>query len=240
LTAAAAAILTPPALLAATLGSLLDPSGRLSHRVGRLWALLLIKVSRVRVTLRGREHLEPSGTYVFAVNHTSVFDILVLMAYLPVQFRWVAKEELFHIPFFGPVMKRVGHIPINRSSPREGLLSLGRAAERIRAGTSVVIFPEGTRSDDGRVLPFKRGGFLLATRSGRPVVPVALSGPRRVLPPKTLDLRPNPILIALGPPVATNRLDRAGEERLAEQVRQMVIERLEPHLHGISEERDAP
>ena len=228
---AALGFITPIMMIAAALWSIFDSSGNGPHRVSRFWAWTLIKVCRTRVILSGAENLEPDGTYIFAANHSSAFDILVVMAYLPCQFRWMAKEELFQIPFFGPLLGRLGHIPVNRTNPREGVKSLKRAAERIKAGTSVVIFPEGTRSDDGEVLEFKRGGFTLASKAGRPIVPVSISGSHKVLKSNTFQLKPGRIKITIGKPIPTEGKDRGGLDELSKQVRGEITDNLDPKYH---------
>ncbi|MBF0529674.1 MAG: 1-acyl-sn-glycerol-3-phosphate acyltransferase [Deltaproteobacteria bacterium] len=223
------ALITPICSAAAVIWSHLDPSGNRSHLIARVWAKTLLMVSRVKVTIEGHDNLDPKGTYVFAANHSSVFDILVLLAGLPVQFRWLAKEELFHIPIFGLAMTKCGYIPVNRSSPRESVRSLRQAAARIRSGVSVIIFPEGTRSLDGRVGEFKRGGFTLAVLAGRPIIPVSINGAHEVMPAKSLRITPHPIRIVLGRPIPTQGLDRHGQDRLMEEVRQVIIKNCIPN-----------
>lgn len=225
---AVAVFITPISILAAVTWSMFDKSGNGPHIVARYWARTLVRSSMVRVKVEGEYNIEQEGAYVFAANHTSVFDILVLLAYLPFQFRWLAKEELFRIPFFGLAMARCGYIPVNRTNPREGVRSLRRAAEKIKAGASVVIFPEGTRSADGTIMPFKRGGFTLAVKSGRPVVPVSISGAARVLTTRTLKLNPGPIKIVLGRPLKTEGIDRSGQDELAAEVRAEIIANYDP------------
>lgn len=215
--------ITPFFMMAAVLAVIFDRTGEWAHRTERLWAKIIVKVSFVKVSLYGREKLEPGRTYVFAANHTSVFDILAIMAYLPVRFSWLAKKELFQIPVFGYVLQRIGHIPVDRSNPRAGVRSLVDAARRIRRGTSVVIFPEGTRSARGDVASFKRGGISLAVRAGTPIVPLSISGAWRVLPTKTLKLRPGRIEMVLGDPIPTAAIRKNDEDGLAERVRQAVI-----------------
>ncbi|MBU2547175.1 MAG: 1-acyl-sn-glycerol-3-phosphate acyltransferase [Proteobacteria bacterium] len=233
------AVVTPLCGTAAIIGSLFDKTGNGPHRAARLWARALLRASMVRVHVVGAENLEPGGTYVFAANHSSAYDILALLAHLPVQFRWLAKEELFRIPFFGRAMRAVGYIPINRSNPREGVKSLERAAERIRAGVSVIIFPEGTRTRDGVIQDFKRGGFTLATRSERPIVPVSISGAHRVLATKTLALHPGPIRIVIDRPISTAGLDREAQYRLVDQVRQVVIANHDPDFGAVRTSKGA-
>jgi 1-acyl-sn-glycerol-3-phosphate acyltransferase len=223
-------VVTPMAIVAVFFLALVDRTGNGPHRVARLWGRLLVWACFVRVEVHGRENVDPDGVYVFAANHSSTLDIIILLAYLPFQFRWLAKEELFRIPFFGSTLRRVGYIPVNRTNPREGVRSLERAAERIQAGASVVIFPEGTRSQGDTVLPFKRGGFTLAVKSGKPVVPVAISGAARSLPPKTLDLRPGRVKIVIDKPIPTQGLDRPGQDRLLEEVRAAIVRRHDPEF----------
>lgn len=224
----AAAIVTPLCIAVVFIYSLVDSTGNRAHLVARVWAKILILVSSVKVNVSGNENIDKQGVYVFAANHSSVFDILVLLAFLPCQFRWMAKEELFRIPFFGQAMNKCGYIPINRSNPRESVRSVRRAAERIKSGTSVIIFPEGTRSKDGRIADFKRGGFTLAVMAGRPIVPISISGAARVMPPKSLSIRPTAIKVVLGSPIPTEGLDRHGQDRLMDQVRQVIIANYDP------------
>jgi 1-acyl-sn-glycerol-3-phosphate acyltransferase len=155
--------------ISSILASFLDKTGNIAHRVARIWAASILRVSGIRVKLNGLKNIDPSKSYIYMANHQSNFDIPVLLAHLPVQFRWLAKAELFKIPLFGLAMKRVGYISIDRSDFRSAVKSLKKAAETIRKGTSVVIFPEGTRSLDGKIHDFKKGGFIMAIDSRFPL-----------------------------------------------------------------------
>jgi 1-acyl-sn-glycerol-3-phosphate acyltransferase len=199
------------------------PENRLQW-IPRLWARLVIWGACCRVAVEGRENLEPDQTYVFACNHTSALDIPALSAGLPRDIRWIGKKELFGVPIFGQAMLRVGYIPIDRSNARAALKSLNLAAGRIQEGASVLIFPEGTRSTDGRLLPFKSGGLALAIRSGRPVAPAAILGAGQALPPNTLRLNPGLIRIRLGKPVPTEGLKMRDRDQLAALLRDKVQE----------------
>jgi 1-acyl-sn-glycerol-3-phosphate acyltransferase len=178
------------------------------------------------------ESIEPGAAYVFASNHASALDILALLAVLPTNFRWIAKKELFSLPIFGPSLKAAGYIAIDRSDRRSALQALLAASERIKNGASVVIFPEGTRSLDGKLLPFKPGGLMLAQRSGRPVVPVAILGSNQALPAKQLLINPGPIHVKIGKPFGPEETKSLDRDQLAALTRQRVME-----LLGQSEDR---
>lgn len=208
--------------------TLLDASGRFYAIHARLWARFSLALAGAAVALRGTEHL-PVGPVIFMCNHQSNFDILALLASMPRQIHWIAKKELFDIPVFGASMRRGGYIPLDRSDGRKALKSMDSAAAIIRAGKSVVMFPEGTRSLDLNLLPFKRGGFLLALRAGVPVVPVTINGSGRVNPAGRTRIHRGSISITLHPPVALNaamsRMD--AETQLMEQVRRAISSALE-------------
>jgi len=186
----------------AILWTLLDGSGRSYAFHARLWARVSLALAGVRVDLLGSEQI-PEGPVIFMSNHQSNFDILALLAAMPRQFYWIAKKELFEIPVFGTSMRRGGYIPLDRSDGRKALKSMDSAAKVIREGKSVVIFPEGTRSKDFQLLPFKRGGFMLALKAGVPVVPITINGSGRINPAGRTRLYRGHITINLHPPVTT-------------------------------------
>lgn len=191
--------------------------------LARFWARILAGGMGCRLSVSGMDNLEPGATYIFASNHASALDILALLAVLPKNFRWIAKKELFSIPIFGPSLKAAGYIAIDRSDRRAAMHSIIVASERIKGGASVVIFPEGTRSPDGRLLPFKSGGLMLAQRSGRPVVPVGIVGSNLALPAKSLLVNPGPIHVKLGHPLTTEETAGLDRDQLAELTRQRVL-----------------
>ncbi|RII29550.1 MAG: 1-acyl-sn-glycerol-3-phosphate acyltransferase [Geobacter sp.] len=186
----------------AILWTLLDGSGKSYAFHARLWARVSLALAGVRVDLLGSEQI-PEGPVIFMSNHQSNFDILALLAAMPRQFYWIAKKELFEIPVFGTSMRRGGYIPLDRSDGRKALKSMDSAAKVIREGKSVVIFPEGTRSKDFHLLPFKRGGFMLALKAGVPVVPITINGSGRINPAGRTRLYRGHITINLHPPVTT-------------------------------------
>ncbi len=197
----------------------LDRTGRFLHRYGQFWARVALLLAGVRVTVNGAEKIPVDCPLIFMGNHQSNFDILTLYAGLPHHFSWIAKEELFRIPLFGLAMKRAGYLPLDRGDGRRALKTMESAAEKIRNGVSVIIFPEGTRSMDGNLLPFKRGGFLLAARAGVPIVPFTITGSAKVNPPKRLQIRPGTITITFGDPIATTGATGRKRDELIDRVR---------------------
>ncbi len=184
-----------------TLVSLATRSGNLPHLDARYWARWSLWCARVRVKVIGSENI-PDGPAIYMPNHTSHFDVFAILGYLNVQFRWTVKKELYHIPLLGLAMKRAGYIMIDRSNHDNALKSMQVAAAKVRSGTSIVIFPEGTRSDDGFLqFPFKKGGFHMAVESGVPIVPVTVRGSRSVLPKHSKRVTPGTITLRIGKPI---------------------------------------
>lgn len=197
------------------------------HNYARLWAKVGLRLSGVRLTVVGREHLRAGEPVIYMSNHASNFDILALFAGLPGQFRWLAKDELFRIPLFGLAMRRAGYIPLDRSDRKKAVHSMAEAAKRIRAGASVVIFPEGTRSVDGTLQPLKKGGFLIALKAAVPVQPVAISGSFAVMPKSGCRIHGGQIEVRILPAIATAELSAADTEKLLATVRERIGTALE-------------
>ncbi len=214
--------------ISAIISTLFDSSGRLYAWHARLWARLGLALNGVTVTVTGAEHL-PDGPVIFMSNHQSNFDILSLLAAMPRQIHWIAKKELFEIPVFGPSMRRGGYIPLDRGDGRKALQSMDEAAATIHQGKSVVLFPEGTRTTDGNLLPFKRGGFILARKADVPVIPVTINGSGRINPANQIRLYSGNIRITLHPPVvAPPDLRRSEAETwMMENVREQIESALE-------------
>lgn len=212
---------------AAIVLSLWKSNGDLSHVAGRLWGKSILALSRVKVTVQGLHHIDPGATYIYMANHQSMFDILVLQGYLLAQFRWLAKRELFQIPLFGYSMARAGYISIDRSNPRAAHKSLLEAARKIAQGVSVVVFPEGSRSEDGEIMSFKPGGFHLAIRAGQSIVPVVICGTHDVLPKGKLRVTPGPVVVSINPPIAVTSYAKGDKALLMKQVRSVMKQDLE-------------
>jgi 1-acyl-sn-glycerol-3-phosphate acyltransferase len=160
-------------------------------------------------------------------NHLSNFDIPVILAHLKVQFRWLAKSELFRIPLFGFAMKRAGYISIDRSNRRSAFESLTKAAQIIRNGRSVLIFPEGTRSRDQSIKAFKKGGFVLAVESGVPIVPIVIHGTWRIMSKNGLVIRPGNVTVEILDPIETKDYSRRTKDDLVERVRMVIVDNFE-------------
>lgn len=196
--------------------------GNICHMAARYWGRSILMAGGIKVTVKGLSNLDPSKTYIYMANHLSNFDIPVLLAYLKVQFRWLAKAELFKVPFFGYVVKRAGYISIDRSNRRSAFQSLQRAAEMIQNGTSVMIFPEGTRSLDGKLGPFKKGGFALAMKSEARIVPIRISGTWQIMSKDGLRIRPGRVTLEIKAPVETKNYDRKEKENLMAHIRREI------------------
>ena len=209
--------------------SFFSRTGNGPHLLARLWANSILWVSRIKVTVSGSgiEKLDPGRSYIYMANHQSNADIPVLLGRLPVQFRWLAKAELFKIPILGRAMRGVGYISIDRSNRKSAFESLTRAARTIRNGTSVMIFPEGTRSRDGNLLPFKKGGFVLSVDSGVPIVPIIIRGTRDIIPKGRLMIRPAPVTMEILDPVETADYTRKTKDALLERIRSILIAHVE-------------
>jgi 1-acyl-sn-glycerol-3-phosphate acyltransferase len=197
-------------------------TGNLPHIVARFWANSILVVSGIRVTLHGRDNLIADRPVIYMVNHQSNFDIPVLLGRLPVQFRWLAKAELFRIPILGRGMKGSGYISIDRSNRRSAMQSLAQAAETIRNGTSVLIFPEGTRSQDGNLQSFKKGGFVLTVDAGVPVIPMTICGTWPIMPKDRLLIRPRPVTLTILPPVDTSAFSRKTKDDLMDVIHRQL------------------
>ncbi|PLX47807.1 MAG: 1-acyl-sn-glycerol-3-phosphate acyltransferase [Desulfobulbaceae bacterium] len=222
-----AVLITPFSSLQALLYLLvLRTSEQTAQVAPRTWARLILAVSGVKVRVEGMEKLESGKSYIFAANHQSQFDIFCLQGSFEWDFRWLAKKELFRIPIFGPALRRSGNIPIDRSSGRKSMVSLNEAAQRIKGGCSVVIFPEGTRSVDGNLLDFKAGGMMIAIKAGVGVVPMAICGTRHILPKGKILPRAGEVVIRLGDPLDVSGYSLKEKQKLADDLRWQVAELL--------------
>ena len=206
--------------------SFIDPSRKLSQVMAKCWGRSLLFFGGIPVRVEGLEHLVPGQTYVYAANHRSNFDIFVLISLLPGKFLFVAKKSLFRIPLFGTVLTRMGYISVDRGNQAAAIRSLNNATARIKAGASMIIFPEGTRATVAELLPFKKGVFIMAQKAGQPIVPVSISGTRFIQPRASLRVRPGPVKVVISPPIHPQDFKR--KEDLIAAVRQAVEANYDP------------
>lgn len=202
---------------------LISPGENKVHRIANLWARMLLWLANTRVDVVGRENVLIGKPQIFMANHQSDFDILIVLAHIPGQFRWIAKKELFKIPVFGKAMRNAGYIEIDRQHHEKALKSLDEAAQKIREGKSVVTFPEGTRSKDGTVQPFKQGMFHLAIKAGVPIVPISIIGARDIMPKRTLKVKPGRIIMIIDRPVEVKGYTIETRSELIDRVRTIII-----------------
>lgn len=228
------AILFPVTVVAMV--ATLNPSASM-YVVQKWWSPVLLWAGGARLEVLGRERLTAGQPYVFVSNHQSTIDIPALFVALPVDFRFVAKKVLQYVPFLGWYMTLARFVFIDRKNHRAALRSLEIAGQRIRGGISIVMFPEGTRSDDQRVLPFKKGPFALAMKAAVPIVPVAVEGSGVLMPKNSWNITPGPIRVAIGAPIDPVPF---GDDReaLIREVRTRVIE-LNEQLGGKGGDRGA-
>lgn len=213
---------------ASLVGSLFDARGRWQHACARAWSWLILKTSGIRVRVEGLENVRAGEPAIYCANHQSAMDIPVLFVNLPVQFRFAAKRSLFNMPFMGWHLLRSGHIPVDREKPREALKSMKKAAQEIRAGKSVLLFPEGHRSRDGRLLPFKAGSFYIAILAGVPIVPITINGTPNVLKPDTYHVRAGETEMIIHPAIPTEGLNLKDADALSERVKAAIASRFVP------------
>lgn len=208
------------ALLLVTIGT-----PRLASRIaGVAWSRMICYMTPVFVAARGREHIDRSQSYVIVANHQSVYDIVALYGWLGIDFRWVMKQELRKVPMMGVACAKIGHIFIDRSNTKRAVESLDAAKQIITNGTSVIFFPEGTRSKTGELGKFKKGAFKMAVDLGLPVLPVTISGTRDIVQTKSLLIFPGRAAITIHPPVPT---DGKSAVELSKEVRELMAATLE-------------
>jgi 1-acyl-sn-glycerol-3-phosphate acyltransferase len=199
-----------------------DRRGNVIHRYARLWGWLILKANGVRVQVTGMEHVERRQPAIYMCNHQGTFDIFVLLAQLPIQFRWVAKVGLFRIPVLGWAMSTAGYISLDRSKRKRAYRGMEIAARKISEGTSVVMFPEGSRSYDGALQPFMNGGFTLAIKAGVPICPITLDGTWAIMPRTTLRIKRGTVRIVIERPIETAGLSMQDRKRLMQEVERKI------------------
>lgn len=210
--------------------SLFEKRGYFAHWCARTWSRLILRTTGVDVDVRGLERLEPGRTYVFVANHQSIYDIPILFWSLPHQLRIIAKESLGRFPFLGWHLRRTGHMLVNRARPDRGAI-FGWASALTSKGLSLIVFPEGTRSRDGRVARFKGGSFLLALEAGLPIVPISVVGSRHVMLKGRLATYPGRVRLVIHDPIETSALAGTDRKTFGERVRRIIAPEAESDVH---------
>lgn len=200
--------------------SLFERRGRFAHWCARTWSRLILGTTGVQVTVSGLDRLTPDRTYVFVANHQSIYDIPILFASLPYQLRIIAKASLGWFPFLGWHLRRTGHMLVDRRRPERAVFSW--AARLPSEGLSLLVFPEGTRSRDGRVARFKGGSFYLALQAGLPVVPLSVVGSRHVMLKGRLATYPGRVRLVVHEPIETSGLAGTDPKAFGDTVRQII------------------
>ena len=200
-------------------------TGNPVHSIARIWGQSILLISRVHVRVQGLANIDSSKSYIYMSNHRSNFDIPVLLGCLPIQFRWLAKAELFRIPVFGRAMLGAGYIKINRFNQKSAFKSISTAARRLKDGVSVMIFPEGTRSRDGSIQKFKKGGFVMAIESGVPIIPVILKGTWSIMAKSSLRINRGDVEMEIAEPINTTGYLMETKEELMDRVRTVICQK---------------
>ncbi|MEX2528357.1 MAG: lysophospholipid acyltransferase family protein [Gemmatimonadota bacterium] len=194
------------------------------ERACREWSRWILWASNVTVRMEGTELFQrQEGPWILVANHESWYDVWALATHLPLHYRFVAKEELSRVPLFGYAWVRCGHVSINRGDRGSAVASLEEALKRVRDDRiAMILFPEGTRSPDGNLLPFKKGAFVLALQSGIPIVPVGVQGGRQILPKGSFRVRSGEMVIRVGDPIPVEGLGMKDRDALLAQAREAV------------------
>jgi 1-acyl-sn-glycerol-3-phosphate acyltransferase len=219
------------ASISVILATVVNPQSSYPLTITHIWGALLVKCVGVKLKIYGRENLEKIGSCIYAANHQSAFDIFVLLAVLP-PVKFLAKIELFSIPLFGTALARSGSLQVDRSNRKASMKSIERAARAVREGSSIIIFPEGTRSTSGEMLPFKKGGFVLAIKSGQPIVPVTISGAGAVLPRGWGRIHPGTIKVVIDRPIPTDTYKSKNKDELMTLLREVINRNYDPSYSG--------
>ena len=213
--------------------SLFDSTGRFAHWCARTWARLILVTTGVQVEVSGLDRLDADRAYVFVSNHQSIYDIPIIFWSLPYQIRIIAKDSLGNFPFIGWHLRRTGHMLVDRRNPTRALNIFTRASTLMKQGLCLIVFPEGTRSRDGRVAPFKGGSFYLALRTGLPVVPLSVVGSRHVMLKGRLATYPGHVKLIVHEPIDTGSLvhaDPRAAREFAARVRDVIAPDAESDL----------
>jgi 1-acyl-sn-glycerol-3-phosphate acyltransferase len=202
-----------------------------TNKTALIWAKSILWAAGTKVQVYGLDKIDFNKSFVFVGNHQSHIDVLAVFSILTLTVRFIAKKELFKIPLFGWAMTAAGIIKVDRSNREKAIKSIERAGETIQRGVSVILFPEGTRSSDGEIHQFKKGAFVLATKSNVPVVPISISGTRNILKKHSLKLNPGKVKIIISDPIDSSNYKLEDREIFASDVRQIIINNFDKNFN---------
>jgi len=211
---------------------LLSRTGNLAFSISKLWAYTMLAVSFVRTEIKNKDKICKGKSYIIISNHQSLYDIIALVTRLGIQFRWIIKKEILKVPVFGYGLYASRNIFIDRSNTASAVDSINKGFERLPEGVSVMVFAEGTRSPDGQIQEFKKGGFITAVRRKIPILPVTVNGSRRILPKKSLAMTPGKIQVVVGDPIDVTGYTIDTVQDLIDKTRQTIIANFDPDYTG--------
>ena len=210
----------------------LSRTGNLAFSISKLWAYTMLAVSSVRTEIKNKEKILKGTSYIIISNHQSLYDIIALVTTLGIQYRWFIKNEILKIPLFGYALYASRNIFIDRSNTAKTIESINKGIDRLPKGVSIMVFAEGTRSPDGQIHEFKKGGIVTAVRRNIPILPVTVNGSRRILPKGSLVVKPGKIQVVIGDPIETSGYTTDTVQELIDKTRQMVIANFDPEYTG--------
>ena len=214
---------------------LLSRTGNLAFSISKLWAYAMLAVSFVRSEIKNKDKILKGTSYIIISNHQSLCDIIVLVTTLGIQYRWIIKKEILKIPIFGYALYASRNIFIDRSNTASAIESINKGFDRLPKEVSIMVFAEGTRSHDGQIHKFKKGGFITAVMRKIPILPVTVNGSRRVMPKKSFTLKPGKIQVVIGDPIDTSGYTTDTVQELIDKTRQVVIANFDPGYIGSDE-----
>lgn len=215
-----------------TLAAIMSSTGNLAFTISKMWAYFMLYATGVRVVIKNREKIRKGTSYVIISNHQSQYDILAIVTSLGIQYRWIIKQELRKVPLFGYALYVSRNIYIDRSNSTRAVESIHAGMDRLPPGASVMFFAEGSRSPDGTIREFKKGGFIMALEKHFPILPVTVNGSRKVLPKKSFVFRPGTIEVVVGDPIETSGLTREDLPALMEKTRDVIVSNFRPDYPG--------
>jgi 1-acyl-sn-glycerol-3-phosphate acyltransferase len=198
-------------------------TGNLAFTLSKLWANIMLWVTFVKVEIVGKEKITKGQSYIIVSNHQSAFDILAIVTTLGIQFRWVIKKELLKVPLFGYALYASRNIFIDRSNSKRAIESINRGVERLHPGTGVIFFAEGTRSRDGKIHDFKKGAFVMAVARRLPILPITVSGSRKIMQKGSLMITPGKIRMVVADPIEPDGYSEQNLDELLKSTRDTII-----------------